>query len=134
MRPREQRGTGVFTVSQRNTWLGYAWMGAEDVGASKEFRDQMVDCGLLATLGSWARSRRMCTNHRGRILTTGAAIEAAFAIALKKTVFPGAAKLEGQRPANGKADPGGGVVPPQKQQYRKFGPNSARLSPIGVQI
>ena len=50
MRPAKQRGARYFTVAQRNTWLGYAWMGAEDAGASKEFCQGMVDW-LAGNLG-----------------------------------------------------------------------------------
>jgi len=55
MRPRKQRGSRTFTVAQRNTWLGYAWMGAEDVGASKEFCQGMVDwlAGNLGFMGKF---------------------------------------------------------------------------------
>lgn len=55
MRPREHRRSGMFTVAQRNTWLGYAWMGAEDIGTSEEFRDQMVDwiAGNLGFMGEF---------------------------------------------------------------------------------
>jgi len=55
MRPREHRRSGMFTVAQRNTWLGYAWMGAEDIGATEEFRDKMVDwmAGNLGFMGQF---------------------------------------------------------------------------------
>jgi hypothetical protein len=55
MRPREHRRSGMFTVAQRNTWLGYAWMGAEDIGTSEEFREKMIDwiAGNLGFMGQF---------------------------------------------------------------------------------
>ena len=55
MRPREHQRSGMFTVAQRNTWLGSVWCSLEEVGASDDFRNAVVDwmSGNIAFMGQF---------------------------------------------------------------------------------
>jgi len=50
----------MFTIAQRNTWLGYVWYAAGEVGASEEFQNGLVDwlAGNIAFMGGFLEEDR----------------------------------------------------------------------------